>query len=128
MSDTAPHPSVQICAGDPAARPVRELVAAKTVRLGEHTDVHRLVPRLGRRMVGAWCFVHTYGPDDIADEPGMQVARTRTPGCRRSAGSSTARCTTATRWVAIRLCVRASPELPAAGRLRPRGRVERRRS
>ncbi|CAM5744591.1 pirin family protein [Streptomyces hirsutus] len=28
---------------------------------------------LGRRMVGAWCFVDHYGPDDIADEPGMQV-------------------------------------------------------
>ena len=27
----------------------------------------------GRRMVGAWCFVDHYGPDDIADEPGMQV-------------------------------------------------------
>lgn len=24
-------------------------------------------------MVGAWCFVDHYGPDDIADEPGMQV-------------------------------------------------------
>ncbi|MGV9624898.1 hypothetical protein [Streptomyces tendae] len=23
---------------------------------------------LGRRMVGAWCFVDHYGPDDIADE------------------------------------------------------------
>lgn len=24
-------------------------------------------------MVGAWCFVDHYGPDDITDEPGMQV-------------------------------------------------------
>jgi redox-sensitive bicupin YhaK (pirin superfamily) len=24
-------------------------------------------------MIGAWCFVDHYGPDDIADEPGMQV-------------------------------------------------------
>jgi quercetin 2,3-dioxygenase len=35
--------------------------------------VRRLLPNLGRRMVGAWCFVDHYGPDDIADEPGMQV-------------------------------------------------------
>ena len=26
-----------------------------------------------RRMVGAWCFVDHYGPDEIAREPGMQV-------------------------------------------------------
>jgi redox-sensitive bicupin YhaK (pirin superfamily) len=43
------------------------------VPLGESTVVRRLLPSLGRRMVGAWCFVDHYGPDDIADEPGMQV-------------------------------------------------------
>ncbi len=37
------------------------------------TVVRRLLPSLGRRMVGAWCFVDHYGPDDITDEPGMQV-------------------------------------------------------
>ncbi len=35
--------------------------------------MRRLLPNLGRRMVGAWAFVDHYGPDDIADEPGMQV-------------------------------------------------------
>ncbi|MQS40027.1 pirin family protein, partial [Streptomyces katsurahamanus] len=43
------------------------------VQLGESTEVRRLLPNLGRRMVGAWAFVDHYGPDDIADEPGMQV-------------------------------------------------------
>ncbi|EST22491.1 pirin [Streptomyces niveus NCIMB 11891] len=37
------------------------------------TVVRRLLPNLGRRMVGAWCFVDHYGPDDIADERGMQA-------------------------------------------------------
>ncbi|TXS05194.1 pirin family protein [Streptomyces sp. col6] len=55
------------------AEPVRELLAPRTVRLGESTEVRRLLPNLGRRMVGAWAFVDHYGPDDIADEPGMQV-------------------------------------------------------
>lgn len=45
----------------------------RRVKLGESTEVRRLLPNLGRRMVGAWCFVDHYGPDDIADEPGMQV-------------------------------------------------------
>jgi redox-sensitive bicupin YhaK (pirin superfamily) len=36
--------------------------------------VRRLLPTLGRRLVGAWAFVDSYGPDDIASSPGMQVA------------------------------------------------------
>ncbi|SPT49538.1 Quercetin 2,3-dioxygenase [Actinomadura madurae] len=54
-------------------RPVHELLPPRRVPLGESTVVRRLLPSLGRRMVGAWCFVDHYGPDDIADEPGMQV-------------------------------------------------------
>jgi quercetin 2,3-dioxygenase len=53
--------------------PVHELLAPREVPLGESTVVRRLLPNLGRRMVGAWCFVDHYGPDDIAGEPGMQV-------------------------------------------------------
>ncbi len=55
------------------ADPVRELLSPRRVKLGESTEVRRLLPNLGRRMIGAWCFVDHYGPDDIADEPGMQV-------------------------------------------------------
>ncbi|NEB81808.1 pirin family protein [Streptomyces sp. SID14478] len=55
------------------AEPVRELLSPRRVKLGEATEVRRLLPNLGRRMVGAWAFVDHYGPDDIADEPGMQV-------------------------------------------------------
>jgi redox-sensitive bicupin YhaK (pirin superfamily) len=35
--------------------------------------VRRLLPNLGRRLVGPWCFVDHYGPDDIAAGLGMQV-------------------------------------------------------
>ncbi|WP_435863703.1 pirin family protein [Streptomyces tendae] len=52
---------------------VREFLSPRHVKLGESTEVRRLLPNLGRRMVGAWCFIDHYGPDDIADEPGMQV-------------------------------------------------------
>ncbi|MEV5608834.1 pirin family protein [Streptomyces sp. NPDC052225] len=66
-------PSVCGGRGFVVAEPVRELLSPRTVRLGESTEVRRLLPNLGRRMVGAWAFVDHYGPDDIADEPGMQV-------------------------------------------------------
>jgi len=52
---------------------VHELFAGREVALGESTVVRRLLPNLGRRLVGAWCFVDHYGPDDIAAAPGMQV-------------------------------------------------------
>ncbi|MFE7132107.1 pirin family protein [Streptomyces sp. NPDC057638] len=66
-------PSVCGGRGFVVAEPVRELLSPRTVPLGESTEVRRLLPNLGRRMVGAWAFVDHYGPDDIADEPGMQV-------------------------------------------------------
>lgn len=63
------------CGGreDVSARPVREVLEAREVALGGSTKVRRLLPNLGRRMVGAWCFVDQYGPDDIAELSGMQV-------------------------------------------------------
>jgi redox-sensitive bicupin YhaK (pirin superfamily) len=71
--DVRPKP-VQ-CGGrdDVAGGPVHELLPPRRVPLGESTVVRRLLPSLGRRMVGAWCFVDHYGPDDITDQPGMQV-------------------------------------------------------
>ena len=75
MSNLDVHPTPTECGGreEVRARPVHELLTGKLVQLGEGTQVRRLLPNLGRRMVGAWCFVDHYGPDDIADGPGMQV-------------------------------------------------------
>ncbi|WP_031514906.1 pirin family protein [Streptomyces sp. NRRL F-5123] len=75
MSNLDVKPAATVCGGrqDVSAAPVHELLTARTVPLGESTQVRRLLPNLGRRMVGAWCFVDHYGPDDIAQEPGMQV-------------------------------------------------------
>ncbi|MEU6239317.1 pirin family protein, partial [Kitasatospora sp. NPDC047058] len=67
------EPDLRTLAPAAPAGPVRELLAPRATALGGSTVVHRLLPNLGRRMVGAWCFVDHYGPDDIADEPGMQV-------------------------------------------------------
>ncbi|MER6961953.1 pirin family protein [Streptomyces sp. NPDC000618] len=74
MSDLDHRPALRACGGraDVPGGPVRELLKPREASLGS-TVVRRLLPNLGRRMVGAWCFVDHYGPDDIADEPGMQV-------------------------------------------------------
>ncbi|MYV68246.1 pirin family protein [Streptomyces sp. SID2131] len=75
MSNLERQATPTVCGGRGfvVAEPVRELLSPRHVRLGESTEVRRLLPNLGRRMVGAWVFVDHYGPDDIADEPGMQV-------------------------------------------------------
>ncbi|WP_405688041.1 pirin family protein [Streptomyces sp. NBC_01387] len=75
MSNLDRQAALSVCGGRGfvAAEPVRELLSPRRVKLGESTEVRRLLPNLGRRMVGAWAFVDHYGPDDIADEPGMQV-------------------------------------------------------
>lgn len=76
MSNLDRRPAAQQLGGleQTSAGPALDLLPGKEVLLGESTRVRRLLPTLGRRMVGAWAFVDHYGPDDIADGPGMQVA------------------------------------------------------
>src|ERR1700753_3354408 len=53
-----------------------EIFSGREVLLGSgtaSTKVRRLLPNLGRRLVGAWCFVDHYGPDDVATGEGMAV-------------------------------------------------------
>lgn len=73
MSNLDLRPAPSVCGGTGRTGPVRDVQPGKQVPLGESTVVRRLLPNLGRRMVGAWCFVDHYGPDDIVAEPGMQV-------------------------------------------------------
>ncbi|MFD2091590.1 pirin family protein [Blastococcus deserti] len=76
MSNLDRRPAARELGGleETSAGPVLDLLPGKEVQLGESTRVRRLLPTLGRRMVGAWAFVDHYGPDDIASSAGMQVA------------------------------------------------------
>ena len=75
VSNLDRSPDVVTCGGraDTPAEPVLELLHGREVTLGASTKVRRLLPTLGRRLVGAWCFIDHYGPDDITGQPGMQV-------------------------------------------------------
>jgi redox-sensitive bicupin YhaK (pirin superfamily) len=55
------------------AEPASVLLPGHDVPLGRYTTVRRLLPQRARRMVGAWCFVDHFGPDDVSGRPGMQV-------------------------------------------------------
>jgi redox-sensitive bicupin YhaK (pirin superfamily) len=53
-----------------------EIMTPRDVPLGgpRAMRVRRTLPQRHRSLIGAWCFVDHYGPDDVADSGGMQVA------------------------------------------------------
>jgi redox-sensitive bicupin YhaK (pirin superfamily) len=55
------------------AEPESVLLAGHDVPLGRYTTVRRLLPHKQRRMIGGWCFVDHFGPDDVRGRPGMQI-------------------------------------------------------
>ncbi|MGH3508844.1 MAG: pirin family protein [Nocardioidaceae bacterium] len=52
---------------------MHEPLEARDVLLGRTTHVRRILPNKTRRMIGAWCFLDHYGPDDIKSTGGMWV-------------------------------------------------------
>ncbi|ASW54981.1 pirin family protein [Plantactinospora sp. KBS50] len=58
---------------DGTGEPSSVLLPGHDVPLGRYTTVRRLLPHRQRRMIGAWCFVDHFGPDDVAGRPGMQI-------------------------------------------------------
>jgi redox-sensitive bicupin YhaK (pirin superfamily) len=56
-----------------ALEAVHEALPARDVLLGRTTHVRRVLPNKTRRMIGAWCFLDHYGPDDIKVTGGMWV-------------------------------------------------------
>jgi quercetin 2,3-dioxygenase len=53
--------------------PTSVLLPGHDVPLGRYTVVRRLLPQRVRRLIGAWCFVDHFGPDDVSAGPGMRV-------------------------------------------------------
>lgn len=53
----------------PAAGPVLELTTARTAHVGPGGAVRRYLPHPKRRLIGAWCFVDHFGPDQVGDTP-----------------------------------------------------------
>lgn len=61
--------------GRPGRPPEVEVLAAREVPLGgvRAMSVRRTLPQRARSLIGAWCFVDHYGPDDVAATGGMDV-------------------------------------------------------
>jgi len=57
------------------------MITARRVPLGKTAEVARALPDRQVRMIGAWCFLDHYGPEDLRESPGMRVwAQTCIPG------------------------------------------------
>lgn len=71
--ELAPQLTISEECAPAASRPVREVMVAREVDLGEGTPVRRLLPKHQRATIGAWCFLDHYGPLDVAGRRGMRV-------------------------------------------------------
>ncbi len=73
MSDLDLKPQEYLCAGRLDGGPEELLLTARRVYLGKTTEVARALPDRAVRMIGAWCFLDHYGPEDVSGAAGMQV-------------------------------------------------------
>ena len=81
MSNIDPDPDEIRCRADDlpvgdVRHPHVEIITSREVPLGgpRAMAVRRTLPQRQRSLIGAWCFVDHYGPDDVASTGGMDVA------------------------------------------------------
>ncbi|GHB71264.1 hypothetical protein GCM10010377_72270 [Streptomyces viridiviolaceus] len=78
MSDHGPKPAGRLGTTDQHGGPPPqvEILTARDVPLGgpRAMRVRRTLPQRARTLIGAWCFVDHYGPDDVSETGGMDVA------------------------------------------------------
>lgn len=73
MSDLETRPAEHASAAPGSSGPEELLLEARRVWLGRTTLVSRALPHRDVRMIGAWCFLDHYGPEDVSQGPGMRV-------------------------------------------------------
>lgn len=79
MSNTDLNPEEHLLGQDPAScadGAKVEIITAREVPLGgpRAMTVSRTLPQRQRSLIGAWCFVDHFGPDDVSATGGMDVA------------------------------------------------------
>lgn len=75
MSNIEPVPLETVCTTQ-AGEDI-QILPPRTVPLGgpRAMEVQRTLPQRRRSLIGAWCFLDAYGPDDVGRTGGMDVAR-----------------------------------------------------
>ncbi len=75
MSNLEKHPGVLLAEDDDRSASRIEVLTARDVPLGgpRSMTVRRTLPQRERSLIGAWCFIDHYGPDDVSASGGMRV-------------------------------------------------------
>ena len=73
MSNSEQHPSETVCTAGRADEV--QIIEPRDVPLGglRAMNVRRTLPQRARSLIGAWCFLDHYGPDDVSVTGGMNV-------------------------------------------------------
>lgn len=76
MTNPEIDPAEYECAHVECAEAI-DIITAREVPLGglRAMTVRRTLPQRKRSLIGPWCFVDHFGPDDVAATGGMQIAR-----------------------------------------------------
>lgn len=77
MSNTEAVPREMLCEAVQGAASDIEMLSPRAVPLGgpRAMDVRRTLPQRQRSLIGAWCFLDHYGPDQVRASGGMKVPR-----------------------------------------------------
>jgi len=73
MSNLTPTSTAEPCVSEPTPAPILEALPGRLSDLGG-LPIRRLLPRSQRRLVGAWCFLDSYGPLSFSSGKPMDVA------------------------------------------------------
>ncbi|KHL04345.1 pirin family protein [Sinomonas humi] len=75
MSNLELEPQETLCGADNVDSAAVELIVPRDVPLGgpRAMAVRRTLPSKERSLIGAWCFLDHYGPDDVSRTGGMRV-------------------------------------------------------
>lgn len=74
MSNLMPQDQAERCTGQPDGQPEILSTPVRSADLGAGLTVARALPTRGRRMVGPWCFLDSYGPLSFSGRKAMDVA------------------------------------------------------
>src|SRR5690625_2148321 len=84
MTNPEENPDTHVCVdgglpgawAEQAGRAPVEIITARAVPLGgpRAMNVRRTLPQRQRSLIGAWCFIDHYGPDEVSATGGMDVA------------------------------------------------------
>ena len=73
MSNLSPTTAAETCLVEAASAPTLDALPGRLTDIGG-LPIRRLLPRSGRRLVGPWCFLDSYGPLTFSSGKPMDVA------------------------------------------------------